>query len=346
MTTRFDATRPARGARRSRGAKNGRVLLIGFGARGRQWLRECADAKLEIAGIVDPDPNAASAAQAAGIPAWSRLGDAIAASGVDAAIVASPPGDHVRDSIACVEAGIAVLVEKPLALSVDQARELERRAREARIRVLVGQNFRFLPRERAVRALLADGRIGAPVSVDVISARPSTAAAPHLVSVENGPLWDIALHHLDTFRTRFGEPEVVDASPRGGSRVTGQTEILLRLTWAHGLQLDYHHIEGAPAFHHHEWIAGEAAGIVVDGESVWIAPQGSRRRRVRPPRAPRPEQQLLAELTAAGTGFVNSTLSVGDNVLTVALVESAQRSFAEQRPVALAELAAESVRSD
>lgn len=322
---------------RSSRAAGLRVLLVGHGARGRQWAAVCRRAGVALAGIVDPDPSALEAAAAGGVPTWPTLERALAEVDAAAAVVASPPGSHVGDARACVDGGLAVLLEKPAALALPDARVLEEAARSASRPVLVAQNFRFLPRERAVRSALAAGAIGRPVRVAVFSARPATAAAPHLASIRNGALWDIALHHLDALRGRFGEPVAVDAS-RSSLGADGSGELAIELEWPDGLRGAYRHVEGAPAFHHHEWIEGGEAALVVDGMRVHAARPGRRWSKVRPPRGPAPEASLLDALTAALAGVPDASLALSENLGTVALVEAADRSLASRARVPVADV--------
>ena len=101
-----------------------------------------------------------------------------------------------------------------------------------------------------------------------------------------------------------------------------------------GAEIVYRHDERAPAFHHHEWLHGADGALLVDGERVVALPAG---RRVRPGRAPSPEQAVLTELARALEGDP-SPLAAEENLLTVATVEAAVRSLELGRPVALAEL--------
>jgi predicted dehydrogenase len=322
------------GRRRSSGL---RVLLVGHGARGRQWADACRSAGVTLAGVVDPDPGAAALAASAGRQTWPSLDLALAEVEADAAVVASPPASHAADTAACVARALPVLLEKPAALGLAEAQALEREVRAAGRPVLIGQNFRFLPRERAVRAALADGSIGEVVRVAVLSARPATAAAPHLAAVENGALWDLALHHLDSLRGRFGEPLSVDAS---GSTLAPAVrgELRLELEWEGGLLGSYLHVEGAPAYHHHEWVEGDRASLVVDGGRVFLARPGRRWSKLRPPRGPAPERALLDALAVAAAGGGDGELGLSENLGTVALVEATDRSLRLGRPVTLAEV--------
>lgn len=332
MRLRLSRGFPAR--RRSSGF---RVLLVGHGARGRQWADACRSAGVTLAGVVDPDPSAAALAASAGRRTWPSLDLALAEVEADAALVASPPAFHAADTGTCLAHGLPVLLEKPATLGLREAQALDRDVRAAGRPVIVGQNFRFLPRERAVRAALADGSVGRIVRVSVLSARPATAAAPHLAAVQNGALWDLALHHLDALRGRFGEPLSVDAA---GSTLApdARGELRLELEWEGGLRGSYLHVEGAPAYHHHEWVEGDRASLIVDGGRVFLARPGRRWSKLRPPNGAAPERALLDALAAAAAGGGDGGLGLSENLGTVALVEATDRSLRLGRPVTLAEV--------
>jgi predicted dehydrogenase len=326
---------PLPGLRNRGAAERLPVLLVGYGARGRAWDSELRrHGSLLVAGAVDPSPDARSAASGRGLPAWESLEEALAEAAAAVALIASPPGEHAEQALACLGSGAAVLVEKPLALTTETAAAVARRAAEAGRPALVAQNFRFIDRERSVTRALAEGRLGDLLGGDVLSARPEVAAA-HLRELEHGPLWDIALHHLDALRGRFGAPLGVAAEAR--EIPFGPTSYLLRLEFPGGVEIVYRHDERAPAFHHHEWLHGTKGALVVDGERVTALSAG---RRVRPGRAPSPEQAVLAELVRALTEGGPSSLAAEENLPTVATVEAAVRSLQLGRPVALAELSA------
>ncbi|HZP73582.1 MAG TPA: Gfo/Idh/MocA family oxidoreductase [Gaiellaceae bacterium] len=316
-------------ARRSRSGD--RFLLVGYGTRGRQWEGALRRARYAVAGIVDPDPAAAASARAAGHESWLSLAAALGAADADIAIVASPPAAHVEDACACLEHGLAVLLEKPAALDVAGIRSVEAAARSAERPVVVGQNFRFLPREAGVARGLSE--CGAVVSISILSARPASVAAAHLADVRNGPLWDIVLHHVDALRCRFGEPEKVEAS-RASIAGSARSELVLRYGWASGLWATVTHVEGAPAFHHHEWLETEDAAIIVDDQRVFVQRMGRRRKELHVSARNSPERAVLDELATARAGG-RTRLEVSDNLHTIAAVEAAQLSLELGRPVEL-----------
>ncbi len=79
---------------------------------------------------------------------------------VDAIYVATPHVFHKRDTLLCLEAGKAVLCEKPFAINVAESREMIDLARERKLFLMEAMWTRFLPVMVKVRELLADGAIG------------------------------------------------------------------------------------------------------------------------------------------------------------------------------------------
>jgi predicted dehydrogenase len=293
-----------------------------------------------VVGAVDPDSLAQEVARRSGIAAWSTIEEGLRLGGGEAAIVASPPPEHPDQTIACLRLGMAVLVEKPLALSLEAAGQVARESAGLGIPVAVGQNFRFLRRERAVRKALTMG-VGKPLSATIVSARPPTVAMPHVASIEHGALWDICIHHLDALRVRFGEaPERVamTVTPLGEPRAAARARFQIMLEWREGPAVTYQHSEGAPGFYHSEWIEGERRAILVNDQNVSVLFPRYRARRVIPPRAPQPEQAVLDDFLGALSGGSVPTLSAEDNLLTVATVEAALRAEALGRPVTLTEI--------
>jgi predicted dehydrogenase len=290
---------------------------------------------VDVAGAVDSDPAALEAARGAGLSAWPTLADALESAGWQAAIVASPPHEHPDHAIGCLHAGLAVLVEKPLALSLEAAARIAQAAAALGIPVTVGQNFRFLRRERAVRKALESG-VGRPLGASIVSARSAAVAMPHLSSIPNGPLWDIGVHHLDALRVRLGSaPEQVSMKV---TRLTGERQRFdVHLEWSDGPSVLYQHSEGAPGYYHSEWVEGENRAILVDDQDVSLLFPSQRPRPVRVPRGPEPEQAVLDEfLESVRTGEAGP-LGADDNLLTVAMLEAAVRSEALGRPVTLGE---------
>ncbi len=124
---------------------------------------------LEIAALADIDGEAAgNTADAFGIPAAFNDPQALLASGeVDAVHIAVPPVHSPDLTEAAISAGLHVISEKPIATSVERARDLFERARAAGIVHAVDHEMRYDPVMGKMRQLVADGFIGEPRLVNV-----------------------------------------------------------------------------------------------------------------------------------------------------------------------------------
>ncbi len=180
-----------------------RVGVIGVGHMG--WLHARTVPSLEscrLAAVHDIDaPRAARAAQDFGAAAAASL-DELAAI-CDAAIVAVPTSDHHAVATRCLERGLHVLVEKPVAETCEQADDLVRSAARAGRIVCVGHVERFNPVFRAIRE-----RITRPLFVEAHRLAPFVAR-----SLDVDVILDLMIHDLDLILALHGgEVDRVDAS--------------------------------------------------------------------------------------------------------------------------------------
>jgi predicted dehydrogenase len=126
---------------------------------------------------------------------------------LDILLAACGRGDHIR----------GILAQKPLALSVAQARQCVEACRAAGVTLAVNQNMRYDQSVRAMKDLLQRGWLGQPV-LGTIDMR----AIPHWMPWSEGlpslSTFIMSIHHLDTFRYWFGTPDRVLASTRPDPR--------------------------------------------------------------------------------------------------------------------------------
>ncbi len=330
-----------------------RLLQVGAGTRGRHWLEILGDRPdMAPVGVVDPG---IPAGPAAGLPAFADLDAALDAVRADAALIASPSVFHAGQAVRCLEAGLHVMVEKPFAMSVAQARQVLTAAERAGRQVVVAENFRFFPAERTVRRLLADGRLGGIRTVTCVDRRcqPPADLGPYASALPAPQLVEIAVHHFDSFRYFFDRrPASVTArtfNPPGSPYASGAgTEAVIELEG--DLAILY---LGALTSHRYEyalWIEGERGSLWTDRRRVWWrrrgwplfrpvrlvpVPAGDARRYPRAGTA-----SLLDALREAVVAGRAPETSGHDNVWTIAMVEAALRADRERRRVAVAEVLA------
>lgn len=120
---------------------------------------------------------------------------------------ATKHSDHVR----------GILAQKPLAMSVRQARECVDACARAGITLAVNQNMRYDQSVRALKDILTRGWLGEPV-LGTIEMRAIPHWMPWSEKLPSLATFVMSIHHLDTFRYWFGTPDRVLASTRPDPR--------------------------------------------------------------------------------------------------------------------------------
>lgn len=139
-----------------------RIGLIGAGYIA-SWHADALRATpgVQITAICDRNRGAAAGLAAAhGAQVFTSVADLIAAQACDAVHILTPPDLHHDLALQCLEGGLDVLVEKPVALSAAQTREIADTARRMGKRFSPGHNFLGLPRYEALKAQVTDGTLG------------------------------------------------------------------------------------------------------------------------------------------------------------------------------------------
>ena len=142
-------------------ARTVRVLLIGAGRIGLVHALTLSRLKgVVLSGVVDSKSGARAFLQRMGLRVrmFESLEEALAETTVDGVVIATPPATHLSLARACVERGLAVMIEKPLAVHSQQFAEYEALAQEfPSVPMHVGY---VMPRNPQVGALLAELRSG------------------------------------------------------------------------------------------------------------------------------------------------------------------------------------------
>lgn len=126
---------------------------------------------------------------------------------IDFADIITDVDTHHTFTIKAAEKGIDVICQKPMASSVQQAREMVAFCEEKSSRLFIHENFRWQAPIRRVKAELNKGTIGDPFKarVSFCSAFPVFENQPFLAEVDHFILMDIGSHVLDICRFLFGE---------------------------------------------------------------------------------------------------------------------------------------------
>jgi UDP-N-acetylglucosamine 3-dehydrogenase len=178
-----------------------RVAVIGVGSMGRNHARvykEMPD--VELVGVADFDLKAAQAvAQLNNTVAYPDMDSLLAETHPDAVTVAVPTQGHYETVRQALNAGCHVLVEKPIAATVDQANALIQMARQLDKVLMVGHIERFNPAIIELKRRLDAGQLG---SIFQIHTRRLGPFPPRVRDV--GVVVDLATHDLDIMRYLTG----------------------------------------------------------------------------------------------------------------------------------------------
>lgn len=140
-----------------------RVAAVGIGARSG-LVRHVAAAGAEIVAGADPAPGAAQRlARVLGreVPVHASLAEMLAAEpALDAAIVLTPDDTHEEVAIALLEAGVAVYLEKPIAITIEGADRILEAAHRTGTKLYVGHNMRHMNVVRTMKQIIDRGEIG------------------------------------------------------------------------------------------------------------------------------------------------------------------------------------------
>ena len=160
-------------------------------------------------GTLLPEPLAA--------PHAATLTDLLRA-GVDAVTIAAPTHLHHDLALQCISRGIHVMVEKPIAPTVEEGHAIVAAARRAGVTLMVGHVERFNPAVESVKRAIKNQDI---LSIAITRVGPFP---PRMSNV--GVVIDLAVHDIDLIRW-FTDSEIVEIQPQLSSAVAEREDIAL-----------------------------------------------------------------------------------------------------------------------
>ncbi|MBV9347463.1 MAG: Gfo/Idh/MocA family oxidoreductase [Pseudolabrys sp.] len=200
-------------------AKPIRIGVVGVGVMGSNHARVLAGLNgATLVGVADPDRKQTDfVARTLGCAAFSSV-DELLAAGPQAVTIAAPTHLHHDIALACIARGVHILVEKPIASSAEEGRELVAAARRAGVTLMVGHVERFNPAVEAVKAAIRDEDI---LSIGITRVGPFP---PRMSNV--GVVVDLAVHDIDLIRW-FTDSDIIDVQSQISSAVAEREDIAL-----------------------------------------------------------------------------------------------------------------------
>ena len=200
--------------------------VIGYGYWGPNLARNLAETDgCSLAAVCDTRPDRLAVVErrhpgAKGVFDWKDL---VNDPGVDVVAISTPVSTHFEIAMMALRAGKHVLVEKPMAMRVEECERLIEEAERRRLVLMVDHTFVYTPAVRKVRDLVREGLLGDLYYYD--SVRVNLGLFQHDVNV----IWDLAVHDLAIMDFVLPERPVA-VSATGVSHVPGGPENIGYLT--------------------------------------------------------------------------------------------------------------------
>src|SRR5947209_17397316 len=196
-----------------------RVGVVGVGIMGQNHARVFADVPgVRLVGVADPDRKQRNFVSGAlGCAGYADV-EGLLANGVNAVTSAAPTHLHRDLALTCIGRGVHVLVEKPIASSVEEGRAIIAAARRAGVALMIGHVERFNPAVEAIKDAIRNEDI---LSIAITRVGPFP---PRMSNV--GVVIDLAVHDIDLIRW-FTDSEIIEVQPQLSSAIAEREDIAL-----------------------------------------------------------------------------------------------------------------------
>ena len=194
-----------------------RIAVVGAGQFGRKHMDNIRREPLaELVAVADPVLK-----EKLDVPCFADVREMLDAVKPEAVIVATPNQRHVSVGLACIERGVPLLVEKPIADTVEQSLKLTQAAERARVPLLVGHHRRHNPLVEKAREIVQGGGIGRLVAVAALWLLQKPDDYFNVAwrrEAGGGPLLINVIHDIDDLRYICGEIQEVRAMTSSATR--------------------------------------------------------------------------------------------------------------------------------
>jgi predicted dehydrogenase len=328
------------------------IVLAGLGARGKYWAEVVRrSAECELIGYVDPNPvMLETARQRFGAkPGFATVEEALSAlPDTDAVILATPPEGRERQIRAACERGLPLLIEKPLALSLEEAGRFVEIAQAANVPMMIGLNFRYLAVTKATMDLLSKGEVGEAAFGHFTYERwrdgRRAGINKYPLTMTHPMLWEQSIHHFDLMRFVYkSEPMSVYCKTwnPSWSMYQDDTNVSAIFTFANGVIVTYQGTWQSgwqePNF---VWRTDCSEGVIFQNDQFGELRYAKRHDATLTNVALPPHETWITDTEGVLAAFVNTLIrnqpleaSGLDHLNSLAMVEACIRSSQEARAV-------------
>ena len=188
------------------------IAIVGAGMWAPKLAAAAQRAGLELVVCYSRDPERRREfAERFGCAAAESFEAAVGHDAVEGVVLATPNDVHAEQAVASADRGRHVLVEKPIADTVEAGERMKQACLAGGVALMVGHGFRRLGAARRTRELIDEGRLGRVVLAEANFSLPGRfpphAWRAHPARNPGGPLMQLGIHHVDTLRYWLGPVE-------------------------------------------------------------------------------------------------------------------------------------------
>ena len=199
-----------------------KIALAGFGVIGKKQANTLISSqKCELTAIIDTDPFAKNFADKNHTEYHKTLDSLFSTTPVDGIVLATPNSLHAEQALFCVKKNVHVLIEKPIATSIAEAKAIIDAGKNSKTHILSGHYRRFNKQLEAARDIISSGKIGTLIGVSGIWAMKKHDEyynIPWRTKVGGGPVLTNLIHDVDCLRWLCGDIEEISSHLSNNTR--------------------------------------------------------------------------------------------------------------------------------
>ena len=200
-----------------------KIAIAGVGAIGLAHIKAIRSSRESVlSAIIDPSPGAVAVASSEGVPLYQSLNAFLEKEMPDGIILATPNELHVIQTLECIEAGIPVLLEKPIATTVKEAMTLVKKVEATGAKVLIGHHRSHSPIIAKAKHVVESGKLGKLVAVvgsaTFMKPQQYFDEGPWRREKGGGPILINMIHEVHNLRMLCGEIVAVQAFKSNATR--------------------------------------------------------------------------------------------------------------------------------
>ena len=218
-----------------------RIALAGVGYIGLAHADAAmASSTVTLSAIVDPLPASIAIAAKYGVPRYISLATLFANDKPDGVVLATPNQLHLAHAKACMDAGVPMLLEKPITPTVSEAEDLVAYQQKTKIAILIGHHRAHSPIMAKAKEVVDSGKLGKLVAVmgSALFVKPDQYFddGPWRREIGAGPILLNMIHEVHNLRMLCGEITQVQALTSHATRSFAvEDTVAINLRFANGV---------------------------------------------------------------------------------------------------------------